>query len=74
MKNKTVEAVGKVLSFDEAADSIFVAVKRAGVYKILAVARVITQFINGLRQRIIILSDGSHYQEGNNFEGRIFAV
>ena len=73
MKNKTVETVGRALSFDEAADSIFVAVKRKGAYKILAVARVITQFCNGIRNRIMILSDGSHYHE-ENFYGRVFAV
>lgn len=73
MKNKTVDTVGRALSFDEAADSIFVAVKRAGSYKILAVARIITQFFNGVRQRIMILSDGSHYHE-DDFDGRVFAV
>ena len=73
MKNKTVTSVGRALSFDEAADSIFVAVKRAGTYKILAVAKVIVQFFNGMRQRIMILSDGSHYRE-DNFAGRVFAV
>ncbi len=73
MKNKTVDTVGRALTFDEAADSIFVAVKREGAYKILAVARIITQFLNGMRQRIMILSDGSHYQE-DNFFGRVFAV
>ena len=73
MKNKTVDTVGRALSFDEAADSIFVSVKRVGGYKILAVARVIIEFLNGIRHRIMILSDGSHYHE-DDFDGRVFAV
>ncbi len=73
MKNKAVNTVGKSLSFDEAADSIFVAVKRGPVYKVLAVAKIMTEFYNGIMDRIIILSDGSHYCE-SKYDGRIFAA
>ena len=73
MKNREIEKLGRELSFEEAANKVFVAVKRGSKYIVLAVKRVITSFMGGKMMRMLILSDNAHDFE-KDFAGRCFEV
>ena len=60
-------------TFEEAANAVYVAVRRGKDVVILTVKKVITRFLNGVMVRTIILSDGSHYAE-DSYDGRIWEV
>ena len=67
-------ATNKTLTFDEAVNAIYVAVRRGKEVVILKVKKVMTRFLNGEQKRIIILSDGSHYADDNSFSNKMWAV
>ncbi len=73
MKNREIKELGKELTFDEAARAVFVAVRRGAKFIILAVKKVITSFTAGVMNRMLILSDGSHYFD-SDFKGKCFEV
>ena len=61
-------ATKNLLTFEQAIEMLYVAVKRGKEIVILAVRKIMTRFLNGKQMRVMILSDGSHYSE-ESFKG-----